>query len=316
MMRPGGRVPCARAARWLYPALDGSLGPGEVAALEAHLAVCSSCRRLRDREVAFRTRLAALRAVPPAAPAALHARLRAALAPPPARADAPAAADSASDGPDGGPAARPPSASPAGTTRRRALWTWIAAVGAASVALGSVLVEPFVRPGSVVPVLVRSVAAQQAALAEGRLPLEVASPSSARIAAWLHPRLRFPVDLPPLAGEDVEVIGARLTELAAADAAAVVYRVDGREVALFTFPAAVLHSPESRGGGSRDLVVEEHHFRHYRLERITVTLWERGQVGYALAVPVGVAASRGCAVCHVGEENRRLERILAPGLRR
>ncbi len=299
-------VGCARAARWLYPALDGSLGDHERAALDAHLEGCLSCRALRDREVAFRARVARLYAAPPPAPAALHARLRAALAPrPPAetpRAEA------------GAPIAPEPPASTR-STRRRALGVLVAVVVVSGL-LAPVLVDPLVRGPSRSPALVRSAAAQQAALAEGRLPLELRSQSSGRIAAWLRARLRFPVDLPPLPGEGVEVIGARLTELAAAEAAAVVYRIDGRDATLFTFPAAVLRSPELTGGVSTEFVVDEHRFRHYTLPGLTVTVWERGLVGYALAVPADVAAGRGCALCHVGEENRRLERALAPDLGR
>lgn len=303
-------VSCARAARWLYPALDGTLGDREMAALGAHLEACASCRALRSREVAFREQVARLCAEPPPAPAALHARLRATFAPRPA-AEPPREEDGAPIAVEPPPAAP----APARTTRRRALGV-LTAVLVAGGLLAPVLVDPLARAPSWPPALVRSAAAQQVALAEGRLPLEVRSQSSGRVAAWLRARLRFPVDLPPLAGEGVEVIGARLTELAAAEAAAVVYRIDGREATLFTFPAAVLRSPELTGGASTELVVDEHPFRHYRLPGLTVTLWERGTVGYALAVPADVAAGRGCALCHVGEENRRLERALAPDLGR
>jgi anti-sigma factor (TIGR02949 family) len=293
-MRRWGAVDCARAVRWIYPALDGDLGTLEAAALASHLEACAACRALHDREAAFRKELARLCATPSAAPAALHARLRAALAP--------------------RPVVAPPAVGPGRS--RRVVGVAAAVVAVAGVGLGLVLGEPLVRTRSATPALVRSVAAQQAALAEGRLPLELADPSSGTVAAWLRPRLGFPVDLPPLVGGDVEVVGARLTELAAADAAAVLYRVDGREVTLFTFPATVLATPESRGGGSTELVVDGHRFRHYRLDGVTVTLWARGQVGYALAAPADLTASRGCAVCHLGEDNKRLERQLAPGLGR
>ena len=299
---------CARAARWLYPALDGALGEREAAALDAHLESCASCRALRGREAAFRERVSRLCTAPPRAPAALHARLRAALAPrPPAETPrTEAGAPIAADPPPAGPA-------PALTTRRRAAGFLAVALVAGGI-LAPVLVKPFARAPSGPPALVRSVAAQQAALAEGRLPLELTSRSSAHIAAWLRARLRFPVDLPPLAGEGVEVVGARLTELAAAEAAAVVYRIDGRDATLFTFPAAVLRSPELTDGERTELVVDEHRFLYYGLLGLTVTLWERGPVGYALAAPAGTTAGRGCAVCHTGEESRRLERILASGL--
>jgi anti-sigma factor (TIGR02949 family) len=297
-MRRWGATDCARAVRWIYPALDGDLGALEAAALASHLEVCGACRALRDREAAFRSELARLCATPPAAPAALHARLRAALAP--------------------RPVVTAPAQPPAGASgrSRRVVGAAAAVIAVAGVGLGLVLGEPLVRTRSATPALVRSVAAQQAALAEGRLPLELADASSGSVAAWLRPRLGFPVELPPLVGEDVEVVGARLTELAATDAAAVLSRVDGCEVTLFTFPAAVLAAPESRGGGSTELVVDGHRFRHYRLDGMTVTLWARGRVGYALAAPADLTASRGCAVCHLGEDNKRLERQLAPGLGR
>ncbi len=297
-------VSCVRATRWLYPALDGSLGDRDRAALDAHLEGCSSCRALRDREVAFRARIARLYAEPPQAPPALHARLRAALLP-----------ESTAGTPHEGDARASTGPAPTRPANRRAVGALLA-VAITSGMLALVLAEPIVRGRSATPALVRSAAAQQVALAEGRLPLELTSRSPTRVAAWLRARLRFPVDLPPLSGDEVEIIGVRLTELAAADAAAVVYRIDGREATLFTFPAAVLRAPEVAGDVSTELVIDEHRFRHYRLPGVTVTLWERGPVGYALAVPADVAASRGCALCHVGEENRRLERALAPGLGR
>jgi anti-sigma factor (TIGR02949 family) len=288
--RPGA-AECARAARWLYPSLDGALGAREEAALGAHLESCAPCRALRDREVSFRAAMRRLCAVPPPAPDGLRSRLRAALAPRPAA---------------------PPV--PARRGRRRLLGAAAGALAVVAVGIGLVLGEPAVRDRAATPALVRSVAAQGAALAEGRLPLEVADVSSGAIAAWLAPRLRFPVDLPPVPGEQVQVVGARLTELGAAEAAAVVYRVDGRDVTLFTFPAAVLSAPEAKGGHGTELVVDGHSFRHYRMGAVTVTLWGRGRVGYALAVPADVAASRGCAVCHLGEDSRRLSRQLAPAL--
>jgi anti-sigma factor (TIGR02949 family) len=291
--RPGA-ADCARAARWLYPSLDGALGGREEAWLAAHLESCPPCRALRDREVSFRAAMRRLCAAPPPAPDGLHSRLRAALAP--------------------RPAAVPPA--PARRGRRRLLGAAAGVLAVVAVGIGLVLGEPAVRNRAATPALVRSVAAQQAALAEGRLPLELAGVSSGAIAAWLAPRLRFPVDLPPVPGEQVQVVGARLTELAAAEAAAVVYRVDGRDVTLFTFPAAVLSAPEAKGGHGTELVVDGHSFRHYRMGGVTVTLWGRGRVGYALAVPADVAASRGCAVCHLGEDSRRLSRQLAPALGR
>ncbi len=310
-------VTCARAARWLYPALDGALRAAERAALDRHLDSCPACRQLADREAAFRARLARLCAEPPPAPAALHARLRAALMPRP-RTGEPIGPEALAPRfarlrrlLSAGSAPQPP----AGAAPGGASWGRLAAAVAVAAALAAVLAEPLVRTRAATPALVMSVAAQQAALAEGRLPLEITSGSSAEVADWLRPRLGFPVELPPLVGDDVEVVGARLTELAAAEAAAVLYRVDGREVALFTFPAAVLRRPESSGGTpTRELALDGHRFRHYRVGHLTVTLWERGPIGYALAVPADVAAGRGCAVCHVGEENRRLERALAPGL--
>jgi anti-sigma factor RsiW len=181
------------------------------------------------------------------------------------------------------------------------------------VALGVLLAEPLLRDRSSTPALVRSVAAQQAALADGRLPLEVRSEVSGDVAAWLRPRVGFPVELPATTAGGVEVVGARLTELAASEAAAVVYRVDGRPVTLFTFPAATLRASTN---GARTVTVGEegHRFHLYRLGGLTVTLWSRGAAGYALAAPADVAASHGCAVCHVGDEGPRLERALGAGL--
>ncbi len=282
-------VACTRVTRWIYPALDGTLGPRRVALLEAHLAGCDACRGLHEREAVFRTRIASAAAARPLAPASLHARLREALLPD-----------------DAAPAAEP------GRARRAIpLWRWAVAL-AAAVAFGVLLVEPLVREGSSTPALILSVAAQQAALVEGRLPLEVVSGSSEDIADWLEPRVGFPVDLPAAAGPGVDVVGARLTELAAAEAAAVLYQVDGRPVTLFTFPAATLGAAD-RGGRTVEVGEKGHRFHLYRLGTLTVTLWARGAAGYALAAPAEVEASRGCAVCHLGDEGRRFERALGAG---
>lgn len=278
---------CSRASRWLYPALDGVLPPRDLADLDAHLAACAACRAVRDREVAFRAHLARAAAARRLAPAALHARLREALL----------------------PEAQPPAASPRPVRRRVGPFLLAAAVAAA--VAGVLLVEPLLREGSSTPALVRSVVAQQSALADGRLPLEMRSRSSGAVADWLRARLRFPVELPPATADRVEVVGVRLTELAASEAAAVVYRVDGRPVTLFTFPAATLQA-----SGARIVEVGRggHHFRIYRIQGLAVTLWARGTVGYALAAPADVAASHGCAVCHLGDEAAGLERALDAGL--
>ena len=134
-----------------------------------------------------------------------------------------------------------------GQSRPRSLgWGWLVGVAMAGLALLVALIPGSQRPAVLIP-LAAEVAAKHLLYSYGGGPasdLSVSEPS--QLAQWLERRVGFPVSLPRL-GADQRLVGGRVSSVADAPAAYLLYEWRGHRISLFvTRPV-----PAGRGASER-----------------------------------------------------------------
>jgi hypothetical protein len=131
---------------------------------------------------------------------------------------------------------------------RRLNWApWAAAAALAALTVGAAAWWSGLGP-SPAPALVDAAAppeaAREAIVAESvnlhrrNLPVEITGPSDARVRYWFHGKVDFPVNLPRfdrVRQENVNLLGARLSNLREKQAAYVVYEARGQKLSVMVF---------------------------------------------------------------------------------
>jgi anti-sigma factor RsiW len=249
---------CTELERGVDAYLDGEFDARERAEADAHLAACSCCRALVERQGKIRD--------------AVRARLREAMAPP-------------------APAGRAPEALRASIEKalarsRRPLWRRVLAplpvATLAACAAGVVFV--LVTHGGHDLALVEEAVSKH----HRSLPLEVstASMGEGMILAWFADKLDFKPAPPQFRAEGVRVLGARLSHLREWEAAYIRYELPRGQAGLF-----IVDDPEGRFDASgREVRLGRRLVRLVAAKGYNVVTWRDDEIVYSLVSDLDEAA--------------------------
>ncbi len=266
---------CKLARSKLFEYLDGELPEEQGSNLESHLVACADCRRLVELERSFRERY-----VEPLRPEPVPQRVRDQVA---------GLLDAL---PDDQPAARrfPTSLS----------WSLVAGLvlfvlgGLLGASLGGLLGSGgerlWSRGNAPLMRLADASVAQHQKLARGILPHDIEHVAPKAAEQWFKGRLNFNVSLPELTGEDLTLLGGRVSNLRDLEVAALHYQVEGKDVSLFIIPFEQYKSLGLR---------ESPKFKMVTRQGYDVIVWASHGAAYSLVSEIG---GRSCLVCHSREE--------------
>ncbi len=265
---------CKAARSKLFEYIDGELPEEQCVSLESHLAACVDCRRLVELERTFWERyVVPLR--PDPAPQRVRDGVASLLAGLPAE---PMARRSL-------PFLR------GGLVAGLALFVVGGLVGAGLGALlGSGGERPWNRGNASLMRLADASVEQHQKLARGILPHDIQRVAPKAAEQWFKGRLNFNVSLPELTGEDLTLLGGRVSNLRDLEVAALHYQVEGKDVSLFIIP---LEKYQSLG------LNESPKFKMVTRQGYDVIVWASHGAAYSLVSEIG---GRSCLVCHSREE--------------
>lgn len=264
---------CSDARTRFFQYLDQEPAEEQWSALEGHLATCRDCRRLVDGERRFRELyIAPLRPDPAPQHVRDHiARLLDAL-----------------------PDRQVTSTRPPWGLRRRLV------TAVALVALGTLLGTGLAgllgrerlwhRGNAPLLRLADASVEQHQKLARGLLPPDIQHVAPKAAEQWFKARLNFNVSLPDLKGEDLTLLGGRVSHLRDLEVAALHYQVEGKDVSLFIMP---LDKYRSLG------LSQSPKFKLVTRQGYDVIVWASHGAAYSLVSEIG---GRSCLVCHSREE--------------
>ncbi len=265
---------CKVARSKLFQYMDGELPEEQASALESHLAACPDCWRLVEIERSFRERY-----IEPLRPAPTPQRVRDQIT---------KLLDAL---PDRAPA-----------RRFSASLRWGFLAGLAMFVLGSLLGVGLGRllghggqrlwdgaQASLVRLADASVE-QHRKLAQGILPYDIQRVAPKAAEQWFKGRLNFNVSLPELTGDDLVLLGGRISNLKDLEVAALHYRVEGKDVSLFIIP---LVKYQTLGLG------DSPKFKMITRQGYDVVVWASHGAAYSLVSDIG---GRSCLVCHSRED--------------
>lgn len=254
--------------------VDGELADRrDLAALEAHLRECDSCRTYAEAEAATKTLVRAAY-VGPVEVGRLRGRIRGTLQ-----------------------AAGAPKRRPWQLRMPRLAWGALAAGLLVAVAIGYVAVRPE-RPVEASP-LVRAAVTDHVECMLGRLPLEVTTTDPAEVGRWLRERLARPVVLPALVPEGAGKMSTRTARLAMAEGAQILFDRGGRMLSLFIMPGS-----EVTGALGRSAPREGREFFVNEVEGYTVVFWRQGDLLYCLVSDGDEEEVLGFAAEYAGSSTR------------
>jgi anti-sigma factor RsiW len=264
---------CKIARLRFFEYLDQELPEGQRSALESHLTTCRDCQRLMDAERGFRELYTA-----PLRPDPVPQHVRDHIA---------RLLDALPD--DQAAAPRSP------WTLRRSL---VAAL--ALFALGTLLgagvgglfgaERGWHRGNAPLMRLADASVEQHQKLARGILPHDIQHVAPKAAEQWFKARLNFNVSLPELTGEDLTLVGGRVSNLRDLEVAALHYQVEGKDVSLFIIP---LERYQSLG------ITESPKFKMITQRGYDVIVWASHGAAYTLVSEIG---GRSCLVCHSPKE--------------
>lgn len=266
---------CKSARSRLFAYVDGELPENQRSLLESHLAGCPGCRRLVEIERSFREKyLEPLR--PDPAPGRIRdqvAQLLDAL-------------------PDEEPAGRRWSyPSRVGLSVGLALFILGGLLGlGVSLLVGDSSEAPWNRANASLMRLADASVTQHQKLTRGTLPHDIKQVSPKVAEQWFKGRLNFNVSLPELTGQDLTLIGGRVSNLRDLEVAALHYQVEGKDVSLFVIP---LEQYRTLGLG------ESPKFKMVTHQGYDVIVWASHGTAYSLVSEIG---NRSCLVCHSKED--------------
>jgi mycothiol system anti-sigma-R factor len=251
---------CREFLTALDPYLDDELTVVETLRVHGHLIFCEACCKAMESEALLRS-LVAADAAGEQAPSSLAERIRERVA--------------ASSWVPPGSRPRP---------RRPVAWrALLAGVGMLGLVLGVLLVPGARGPDDLSPLAAEVAAKHLLYGAAGEAGLELSTSETDRMAAWLERRLGFSVKLPLLARPGERLLGGRVSSLADAPAAYLLYERDSRRVSLLiTEPLPFA----DRGGAAR--MVEGVELYTTMLRGITLAWWEDAERLYVVASAAGV----------------------------
>jgi anti-sigma factor RsiW len=266
---------CKGARSKLFANLDGELSEEQRCLLEGHLASCGDCRRLTELERSFREKyLAPLR--PDPAPERVRDQVVRLLDGLPERQAA---------------ERRWPHPSRRGLLVGLAVFVLGGLLGfVASGLLGPAGQRPWARADASLIRLADASVEQHQRLARGMLPHDIQHVTPKAAEQWFKGRLNFNVSLPELTGEDLTLVGGRISNLRDLEVAALHYQVEGKDVSLFIIP---LERYQTLGlAPSPKFKMVTHH-------GYDVIVWASHGAAYSLVSEIG---GRSCLVCHSREE--------------
>lgn len=246
---------CEELASQLDAFLDDELSVGELLHVQAHLGHCEVCQRVVASELQFR-RLIEADALRDQAPAGLRERITREIRKRPADRVSPSR----------------------WFFLRRPVRFFLGLIGTAGSGVAVVvLVLLFLRggPGELSP-LATEVVAKHRLYSRAEASLHLATVEADELARWLVGQLPFRIKLPVLARPGEQLLGGRVTSVADAPAAYLLYKRDGRRLSLLIFRV----SPDVFARESADRVTP-HPFYHTTAQGRTVLWWEDGEVYYA-----------------------------------
>lgn len=251
---------CQELLRTADPYLDDELSVMETLRVQGHLIFCEPCRKVLESEALLRS-LVTADAARDQAPAALREQILQRVL-----------------------AARPfPHRPPPAFRRAGFPQAFVAGALILGLLLGALMIPGVRSPEDLPPVAVE-VAAKHLLYGDGAgTALEMTTSDAPQMALWLEPRLGFSVKLPLLARPGERLMGGRVSSVADAPAAYLLYDRGGRRISLLITQPPRLARP---GGTKR--VVEGVELYTTVLRSITVVWWEEGERLYAAASTAGV----------------------------
>ena len=246
---------CQDLVHAIDPYLDDELSILEVLRVQGHLRGCDRCRARVDAEAALHALLAA-DAIQDQPRPTLRDRILQRIA------EAPA-----------GP-------SRSGSPRLRVASTSVLVTGVALIGLLLVaLVIPGLRGPGDVPPFAAEVAAKHRLYTEGGEPsLDVTTADIRQLTGWLASRVGFPINAPRRLEPGQHVVGGRVSSVADAPAAYLLYEWGGRPLSLF-----VMAPPPGIRAGGAERVVDGVELYTARVSGMTVVWWEDAERLYVAA---------------------------------
>lgn len=246
---------CKEMARYIDAFLDDELSVIDNLRVQAHLALCANCRAVVKSEVSLR-RLIEADALQDSAPAYLRERILREIGE--------------------RPQPRPSRAFGLFSFRQRVFLAGLMAT--AVIVLGLILplaTDLFRRTDANVSPLVAEMVGKHQIYSRREGALQVRSSDPVQVGSWLREQLNFPVRLPQLARPGEILVGARISSVADAQAAYVLYEMAGRRISLYVFKAL----PGAISSGSSKLV-EGTQFFTSAVGGVPLVWWEEQELYY------------------------------------
>jgi anti-sigma factor RsiW len=137
---------------------------------------------------------------------------------------------------------------------------------------------------------------------DGKLPLEIKSDSTERVAAWFSGKIPFRNPTSEILSTNhpaYRLLGARLVNYRSGSAALVVYEMKSEHISLLVTPeksAVALGGDEVRSG---DLT-----FHYHTKAGLNIIMWTTHGLTYALVSSIHTTPQQSCLICHQDEGNR------------
>jgi anti-sigma factor RsiW len=249
---------CPELLQAVDPYLDDELSVLEVLRVQAHLLRCDPCRAAMASEARLHALLEA-DGLQDGPPPALRERILQRLVTVPAGA-----------------------ASPERRRRRRVPSAVAAGIALVAVLLAAVTIVRF--PGaSDLPPFMEEVAAKHRLYTEATAPpLDVTTADAGQLTAWLAGRVGFPLKAPARLRPGERLVGGRLSSLADAPAAYLLYERNDRPLSLF-----ISRRPTPAPAEGTRWVVDGAELYTSRVHGLTLVWWDDGDRLYATASPAG-----------------------------
>jgi anti-sigma factor (TIGR02949 family) len=229
-------VDCQEVQKFIHAFLDGEFDEQEKIAITAHLSACEHCNRRAQLEEAFRRKLKESFAATQAPPH-LRASVEAAL---------------------GDRRGRP---------AKTLLLRIVPAAAAVALVLGVLLTRQRVA-SPLTPLIEQSIAGHRQ-----QLPMDIADPNPSTVQQFFRDKVPFAVRPPRFPSREVQLVGARLSNLREHQAVKVTYTVRGNRLTVFIFDP---HEMPSIGRlRERDVTWRGH-------QGYNVAMYTSGGTGYAV----------------------------------
>ena len=254
---------CKELTRYIDAFLDDELSVIDNLRVQAHLALCGNCRAVVKSEVSLR-RLIEADALQDSAPEYLRERILREI----------------------GERPQPRLSRAVGLFSSRQRVFLAGLIATALVVAGLMLplaTHLFKRTDAHVSPLVAEMVGKHQIYSRREGVLQVRSSDRVEVGSWLREQLNFPVRLPQLARPGEILVGARISSVADAQAAYLLYEMAGRRISLYVFKAL----PSAISSGSPNLVAGTEFFAS-AVGGVPVVWWEEQELYYAAVSESGI----------------------------